>query len=207
MAKQLLEDYYGHVQLTKLDDGKLKEQTGSIGAWEAAIWRIGILNLNGRVYGEELAQRIVAENKILVSYDGHDGDRFGEYGPVKAVCKNPRIENGLLIVEIYVIDKDFNARLAQLHELGVGIGVSSVGYGDVDNDGIVNPHTYEIIRYLDFVMTPSGQVYAEPKKDSGEEEEGAPSSKTPEEASSDALKKVEIYKRVQEHILARRRTC
>lgn len=208
MKRKLLIEDVELVVLKRLPEARLTEEAGSVGGWEAPIWKLGVLNLNGRVYPAELGKRIVAENRVTVSYDGHDGDRFGDYAPVKAVCKNPRIEDDCLWVEIFVIDEEYEAKLASISELGVQIGVSSVGYGETDDNGLVNPHTYELVRYLDFVTSPSGQVYAVKKEstDQGEveEEEGAPSLETGE-PSPENLAKVERYKKLQRHLEDRRK--
>ena len=139
----------------------LKEKDGS-GKWSASIWKLDERNLNGRIYGTELAKRIVAENKVTVAYDGHDVDwRTGEeYGITKAVASNPRIENGELRVDIDFVDEAYEALLAKLVDKGVAIGVSSVGYGEEDEVGHVNPASYELVRYFDFVTCPAGEVYA-----------------------------------------------
>lgn len=212
MSKTLFRDSVGVVPFKRLPETKLTEQKGSVGAWEAPVWNLGRLNLNGRVYPVELGKRIAAEGKVLVSYDGHDGDRFGDYGPVKAVTKNPRVEGAAgeeqLVVEIYVIDEAYQKQLEKISDLGVGIGVSSVGYGETDKDGVVNSHTYEIVRYLDFVTTPAGEVYATPKSEQTEEagEDLEVSGLETGELSTERLAKVELYKKVQKHILARRKS-
>ena len=206
--KQLFEDWpAGEISFTRLAAARLTEEKGSIGAWEAHVWKIGVINLNGRVYPEALAQRIVAENQVTLAYDGHDGDRFGDFGPAKAVCKNPSIKDGYLAVEVFVTDEVYNAQLERLVDLGMAIGVSSVGYGETDNNGVVNASTYELVRFLDFVAHPAGGNGAYKKehndKNKEKEEEGAPSSETVE-VSAENLAKVERYKRVQAHILERK---
>jgi hypothetical protein len=207
MSRRLLREDVEVVSLKSLPESRLTEEAGSVGAWEAPVWRLGVLNLNGRIYPEDLAKRIVAENKVTVAYDGHDGDRFGDYEPVKAVVKNPRIQDGLMYVEIFVVDPAYQEKLKAIADLGVQIGVSSVGYGETDANGLVNTHTYELVRYLDFVTTPSGQVYATTKESADTEpakdDEGVPSSETGE-PSPENLAKVERYKKVQAYILGRR---
>lgn len=197
----------GEISFTALPESRLTEEQGSVGAWEAQVWRVGVLNLNGRVYTEELAQRMVAENKITLAYDGHDGDRYGDYAPAKAVCKNPVIKDGYLAVEVFVTDDAYQETIEKIVKLGHPIGVSSVGYGETDKDGIINAATYELVRYLDFVVRPSGGNGAVRKekndKRKNEEEEGAPSSNTVE-VSAEVLEQVAIYKRVQAHILERK---
>ena len=132
----------------------LAEEAGEKnGKWTASVWKLGEMNLNGRIYTRGLAERIVSENKKTVAYDGHDVNwtTGEEYGIAKAVCSNPRIEGNELRVDIDFIDEAYKARLEKLVDMGISIGVSSVGYGDVD------PTT---IRFLDFVTMPAGDVYA-----------------------------------------------
>lgn len=152
---------------------KLNEEEGgsASGTWKASVWHLDQVNRNGRIYSSELAARIVKENKVTMAFDGHDADwRSGnEYGIAKAVCKNPRIEGGDLVVDIEFVDKAFEERLELLNAKGVSIGVSSVGFGEVDENGRVVPETFTLIRYLDFVSVPAGDVYA--KKESQEEGE------------------------------------
>ena len=142
----------------------LAEEAGEKnGKWTASVWKLGEMNLNGRIYTRGLAERIVSENKKTVAYDGHDVNwtTGEEYGIAKAVCSNPRIEGNELRVDIYFIDEAYKARLEKLVDMGISIGVSSVGYGDVDpTTGIVNEQTYVLIRFLDFVTMPAGDVYA-----------------------------------------------
>ncbi len=200
----------GEISFSALPDSRLTEEAGSVGAWEAQVWRIGVINLNGRVYTNELAQRIVADNRITLAYDGHDGDRNGDFAPVKAVCKNPFIKDGFLCVEVFITDEAYQATLEKISALGHPIGVSSVGYGETDEDGVVNVSTYELVRYLDFVVRPSGGNGATKKEDNDEGEndegEGTPSPGDVE-PSAEVLERVEILKRVQAHILERKNKC
>ena len=142
----------------------LKEETGgSDGKWTASVWKLGEMNLNGRIYSRPLAERIVAEAKSTLAYDGHDVNWITgeEYGIAKAVCSNPRIEGNELRVDIEFVDSEYEKRLELLSSKGVAIGVSSVGYGELDPmSNVIVPETYELVRYLDFVTMPAGEVYA-----------------------------------------------
>ena len=100
--------------------------------------------------------------RITLAYDGHDVDYMTgeEYGIAKAVCKNPHIEDGQLWVDIEFVDSEYEALLVTLMEKGIEIGVSSVGYGEQDPmSGIIIPESYELVRFLDFVVCPAGEVY------------------------------------------------
>ena len=138
--------------------------------WTAEVWRLDEINLNGRIYSTELAQRIVKEGLKTMSYDGHEADwRSGnDYAPAIAYCDNPRIENKCLVVDVHFLESQKDSasvrNIRELHKAGLPIGVSSVGYGSMDMNGIVQ-EDYELIRYLDFVASPAGLVYAEPKSE------------------------------------------
>ena len=54
--------------------------------------------------------------------------------------------------------------IRELYKAGLPIGVSSVGYGSMDQNGVIQ-NDYEIVRYLDFVAMPAGLVYAKPKNE------------------------------------------
>lgn len=170
--------------------------------WRAPIWQLDKLNLNGRVYSTKLAQRIVAEGLATGACDGHDPDYHRDFGNYKAVVKNPVIEDGKLYVDIYFVDEVYQAHIAKLSEAGLAIGVSSVGYGETDVDGVVNADTYRLVRYLDFVSNPAGEVYAKPAK----ENEANDESKTESEESTDEAEdaaaaarkaKVERYRKIE----------
>ena len=48
-----------------------------------------------------------------------------------------------------------------------------MGYGEFLPDGkTINPDTYEVVRLLDFVTNPSGEVYATISQDDGDGKDG-----------------------------------
>ena len=177
--------------------------------WTAPVWQLDKINLNGRLYSTKLAQRIVAEAAKTGVCDGHYPSEHAEYDNFKAIAKNPRIENSQLWVDIYFVDKVYQEKIAQLAENGLPIGVSSVGFGETDMDGVVNADTYRLVRYLDFVTAPAGEVYAQPAKENTEKEannESTTESEDPagseEDAAAAARKaKVERYKRIESILL------
>ena len=138
--------------------------------WTAEVWRLDEVNLNGRVYSTELAQRIVKEGLKTMAYDGHEADwKSGhDYAPAIAYCENPRIENGCLVVDIHFLESQKDnpsvKNIRELFKAGLPIGVSSVGYGSIDENGVIQ-QDYELVRYLDFVAMPAGLVYAVPKSE------------------------------------------
>ena len=159
MEKTLLIESGGHLKRPAVfteseGEGKAK--------WSAPVWKLGEMNLNGRIYPLPLAQRLVAEGRSTMAYDGHDVNwtTGEEYGIAKAVCSNPRIEGTEFWVDIEFVDKNYEALLSELIEKGIQIGVSSVGYGEMDPmTGMIIPESYELVRYLDFVTMPAGEVY------------------------------------------------
>ena len=205
---KLLREYATVQGMKPLGPERLKEQAGSVSAWSAPIWNIGKLNLNGRVYTQDLADRLVAEGKSTLAYDSHRHEWGEAYMAAVAVCRTPRIEDGQLWVDIFFVDKSYSEKLLAIHGAGVSIGVSSVGYGETDNDGVVNASTYELVRYLDFVTDPANETYAEPEnKTANVKKEGSAGSQEHDELSSDSTgelsleeqqRRIEILKRVEE---------
>lgn len=178
----------------KLNKMPLSEKSETVkGQWKAPIWNLGKLNLNGRVYTRELGERIVKESLVTGAYDGHDSwDK--EYADFKAICKDPWIENDQLWVNIHIIDEKYEEILNKCSDLGMLIGVSSVGYGEEDMDGVVNATTYELVRYLDFVTTPAGSVYA---KRESVGSAGEPAGNLEKSKVFDAEKKVLLNKKIE----------
>lgn len=158
MARKLIVESGGYLISPK----KKTESAGSESKWSASVWKLGKKNLNGRTYTKELAERICKEGKSTVAYDGHMEDMMTgrEYGIAKAVCSNPHIEGNEMRVDIDFIDKEYEGKLLTIMSMGVPIGVSSVGYGEEDEDGVIDAESYEVVRYLDFVTMPAGEVYA-----------------------------------------------
>ena len=194
MTKKLLED-----TMMVVPKKVINEATGD-GKWVAPIWNLDKLNLNGRVYSTTLAQRIVRENKVTGVCDGHEPDYHREYGNFIAVAKNPSIKEGQLWVEIEMINDEYGKHLERCMEKGLPIGVSSVGYGDCDQDGVVDANTYELVRYLDFVTSPAGEVYAKKEGKKPDQNQGPDSSMENQGKGAVApedLKKVEAYKKIE----------
>lgn len=172
-GKELRETLYLNAPVLQEAEGKRR--------WTADVWKLDEINANGRIYSTALAQRICAEAKKTLARDGHDSDwkKGEEYEGTKAICGNPRIEDRKLVVDIDFIDEEYEKMLATIASKGVPIGVSSVGWGEVDESGLVIPETYEMVRFLDFVTCPAGDVYANFKtegsqKDSESMDEGSP---------------------------------
>lgn len=174
---------------------KISEAAGDIEQprkWSADIWKLGQENLNGRIYPKELAERLVKEQPITTANDGHFYDWISgkEYGCAKAVVKNLRIEDDILKADIEFLsaEEKFEKKLVELIEKGVEIGVSSVGYGEYLPDGkTINPDTYEVVRLLDFVTQPAGEVYASMSSDDGGDDGSGMPSGMPEKKSEKTI--------------------
>ena len=143
--------------LTESKDGGRK--------WECDVWKLGEVNLNGRIYTRELAERLCKEGVVTTVNDGHLQDWITgkEYECAKAVASNLRIEGNVLKCDLTFLssEKEYEEKLAELSSLGVSIGVSSVGFGEYEPDGkTVKADTYEMVRVVDFVTQPAGEVYA-----------------------------------------------
>jgi len=184
---KLFREYATAPTIRRLGEERLAEQSGSVSAWSAPIWNIGKLNLNGRVYTDDLAKRLVSENRATLAYDSHRHEWGEAYLAAVAVTRNPRIEDGQLWVDIFFVDKAYSDKLSAIQKAGVSIGVSSVGYGETDNDGVVNAGTYELVRYLDFVTDPANETYAEPENETENvKKEESAGSQEHDEVSSDS---------------------
>lgn len=174
------------------------------GKWIAPVWKLDIRNLNGRIYPTALAERIVKEASRTIAYDGHEAayQSGAEYSIAKAVCSNPRIEDGCLWVDIDFVDDAYRERLETLVSKGIDIGVSSCGYGEIDDEGVVIPETYELVRFLDFVTSPAGEVYAKMNnEDTNAEKEDPSKSMDEEEAKAMAELRTKVAESIVEYIL------
>ena len=167
--------------------------------WTAEVWRLDRVNLNGRIYSRSLAERVVRDGYKTMAYDGHDADfQSGhDFAPAVAYCDNPRIEGDALVVDIHFLESQKDSasvrNIRELYKAGLPIGVSSVGYGSIDENGIVQDD-YEVVRYLDFVAQPAGLVYAEPKTEKHDPEpeeqpEGEPMGEPEDPAMAEARRK------------------
>lgn len=129
------------------------------------VWRLDEENLNGRIYSTELATKLVADNAITNALRNHIDTFEAEILDIKGIAKNPVIEDGFLKVDIHMVDENFASLIEKITKAGGKVGLSSVGYGFVDEDKIVRDYTLE--RYADFVINPSALVFIE---DSSKEE-------------------------------------
>ena len=136
-------------------DGKRYEARGAI---LVPVWRLDQKNLNGRIYGRDLAEKVIASNLATVCLADHPKEE-GSVRDIMAVAKNPRIMGDIMYAECYFVDDDFAKKVNKVVELGSAVGVSSSAFGDVDAQGRVMSEGFELERYFDFVLNPSYQVF------------------------------------------------
>lgn len=130
--------------------------------YEVPVWRLDKKNLNERVYSKSLGESVVRNNKSLVTAnlaDHPEGDSDGSVKDILAISKNPHIRGDILYVDSYPVDEAFEKKLAKMVEHGAGLGVSSSCYGDVDSEGFVVEEGFEVVRFFDFVNSPSYEVF------------------------------------------------
>ncbi len=200
MSKERLIENIAELHMERIDESRLNEERLAVSGWTAPIWDLGKLNLNGRVYTLELANRIVSENRATLVYDSHDHGYGSAYMETVAIAKNPRVENNQLWVDILLVDRAYADKIAVIHDSGVPIGVSSVGYGETDKDGVVDANTYVLERYLDFVIHPANKSFAQPnEKNPAKESTDASGKLLPEADTSLEVRraKVEAYGRIE----------
>ena len=129
--------------------------------FEVPLWRLGKENLNGRIYSRALGEKVVKENKDLITVNLADHpEDDGSVSNIMAISKNPHIKEDILYVDTYPVDEVFEKKLNKMLELGAGLGVSSSCYGDInESTHEVIADGFEVQRWHDFVTAPSFSVY------------------------------------------------
>ena len=152
------------VQKIPLSDGSVVR---CVGAYTFPISVPGVKNLNNRIYGADLFERIIAE--------GQGERRFGlcdhaaenseqPDGSVKhtfCVWRNLRFseDRKLILADCYLFGEDGQRFQDAVDASGLP-GFSMVGYGDFLKDGItIDPASYILDHPADWVLNPSAQVY------------------------------------------------
>lgn len=148
------------VNLTEKIEGK---EYKVLEGYEVPVWRIGVKNLNERVYSQRLAEKVINEFGSLVTANLSDHPKEeGSVSDILSVAKNPHIRGGILYVDSYIVDEEFGKKLKKMNEVGYGLGVSSSCYGDLnESTGEVLTEGFEVDRFFDWVLTPSYQVYVD----------------------------------------------
>lgn len=120
-----------------------------------------IKNLNERIYPKKLWEKVekeeVAEGSL--SLMGHPEDE-GDPKDICGVWKNFKVLDEVGIADWYLTGSH-GSDLIEHIQAGGKIGVSSVGFGEFEDDGkTVKWDTYELERLGDAVINPSQQVFA-----------------------------------------------
>lgn len=172
MAKQRLTEIFSKdwqepmhiIKMPLQESTRLVEAEGKVfnvlEKWEIPVWRLGKKNLNGRTYKESLGKRMTSVYKETVTANLADHPK--EEGSVKdiwAVSKNPHIREGIMYVDSYIVDEEFEKKLNRMIEAGYGIGVSSSVLGELDDDNVVIDESVELERWFDFCLEPSYSVF------------------------------------------------
>jgi len=163
MRQRLVETYTGVVlnRLPMTEGVQIIEAEGKTykvdKGYEVPVWRLDKKNLNNRIYTESLGKAVVKNNSMTFALADHPADE-GSVLKIVAVGKNPHIREGILYADCYFVDDVFAKKVENIIKLGMGLGLSSSSYGDVDDNGNVLLEGFEIERYFDFVLNPSYEV-------------------------------------------------
>lgn len=172
MDKKLLRETYQIDNLVRkplnIQEGVELKEYGFVYE-KVPVWRLDIENLNGRIYTTSLAEQIVAQNAVTNVLRNHIDDFDAEILDIKAIAKNPVVEDGFLKVDLQMVDENFATLIENIVEAGGKVGLSSVGYGYVNEDKEVEDYT--LVRYADFVINPSALVFIEDHKNEEEVQE------------------------------------
>ena len=127
--------------------------------------RPGKKNLNGRIYGYDLWDRVIrvmAGRSTLALMNHPPEDDPGDPHDIWAVWRNIGYGDDKQFVEAdcYIIDNENGRTALGVLEAGGDIGLSSSGFGEFLVDGItIDPNTYELERVADWVLDPSYEVF------------------------------------------------
>jgi len=161
------------------------------------------LNLNDRIYNTPLWNRVILLGQGIGAFGLTDHPEDG--GSVKdtwCVWQNPRIEmfkgEKVVMVDAYLFGKWGQHALDALNAGGT-IGLSSVGYGEFLADNkTIDPETFELVRFADWVLDPSYAVFGDKTKEIPEEKQENVEKKLPSAKSEDVNKKENSMKRTIE---------
>ncbi len=131
--------------------------------YEVGCWVLDTKNKNGRIYSTRLAEHVCREGPqktfALKDHPPDDGDGEGSVDNIVAVSENPHIRDGVFYVNTFFVDEEFQEKVSKIISRGIGLGVSSSCWGDVDSEGQVLLEGFSVGRFFDFVISPSGNVY------------------------------------------------
>lgn len=140
--------------------------------WQFPISRINTTedpNLNGRVYGLPLWNKVVNDQRDV--WQGGTGlanhpadDEDGDFMNQSIVWLDGFVGDDNYVYGIGTFVGAGGALARQIISVGGRVGFSTSGYGDFLRDGItVDPDSYEIDRFADLVLNPSQGVYGDYK--------------------------------------------
>jgi hypothetical protein len=127
--------------------------------------RPGKENLNGRIYGYVLWDRVIQVMKgrstlALMNHPAEDDP--GDPHDIWAVWRNIGYSEDRQFIEAdcYIIDNENGKTALGVLEAGGDLGLSSSGFGEFLSDGkTIDPETYELERVADWVLDPSYEVF------------------------------------------------
>lgn len=169
MAKQrLIENVIVPYKLIEKLDVPLTEATIGGQTYKAlAVYRFPFTrpneeNLNGRIYPYALWDKVFAQSPVTLSLVDHPEEGAGDPARVWAVLRNPgyNADKSLGLVDCYIIDNELGRTANGVLQAGGDVGLSSSGFGDFEADGkTVDPESFELERYFDWVLEPSYSVF------------------------------------------------
>lgn len=120
-------------------------------------------NFNNRIYPkalwENIAKKKVAEGSLSLADHPSDNSE-GSVKDICAVWKNMKVNEDSVTADCYFVG-DYGQTLFEAVQNGAKAGVSSSGYGELQEDGkTVNPNTFDLERLGDFVLSPSQGTFA-----------------------------------------------
>jgi len=119
-------------------------------------------NLNGRVYPKSLWERVYKEGKFngsLCLADHPSDDSDGSVKDIAGVWNNFQVKEDVATADLTVVGK-YGQLMLEIVNADGKIGFSTVGLGELEENGkVVNPNSFEYER-VDFVTVPSQQVFA-----------------------------------------------
>jgi hypothetical protein len=127
--------------------------------------RPGKENLNGRIYGYDLWDRVirVMNGRSTLALMNHPAeDDPGDPHDIWAVWRNIGYSQDKQFVEAdcYIIDNENGKTALGVLEAGGDLGLSSSGLGEFLPDGkTIDPGTYDLERVADWVLDPSYEVF------------------------------------------------
>lgn len=120
-------------------------------------------NENDRIYPPPLWENVIRKKMAEGTYclaDHPVGDSDGSVKDIVGVWRNFHLNETHGLADLYLVGK-LGQHFLETLEAGGANGLSSVGFGELQEDGkTVDPESYELLRLSDWVLNPSQRVYA-----------------------------------------------